>query len=461
MSELALADRVVDLVRRAAGPNAQTEVIVHHTALALTRFANSAIHQNVADATTTVRLRLHLDGRTAGGSTTVLHADGLQSLVDRTVAAARLSPPDAAWAGLTAPAPLIHPDAGFDEATAAATPEDRALRVRDFVQAADGLETAGFCRTLSSSAAFANSAGQSVQGRAMEAAMDGIARSGGADGVARLAGARLADLDGAALGRRAAAKAHAGRQPIELPPGRYEVVLEPDAVADLLYILTLFSFNGRDVTHGQSFVEVGATQFDPQVTIVDDPFPGAATALPFDDEGTPRAAVHLVTDGVSTAVTHDRTSAAEAGTTSTGHASPTSRSWGPVATHPRMLPGRPAGSLDNSADGPTAVSARPLVAAMERGLLITDLWYTRVLDKKSMAMTGLTRNGVWLVENGEVVAPVSNMRFTQSYLQALAPGAILGVGAESVPTPDRWAGHQYAAPALHLASWNLTGNASG
>jgi predicted Zn-dependent protease len=98
---------------------------------------------------------------------------------------------------------------------------------------------------------------------------------------------------------------------------------------------------------------------------------------------------------------------------------------------------------------------------MRRGLLITDLWYTRVLDKKSLAITGLTRNGVWLVEDGEVVAAVSNMRFTQSYLQALAPGAILGVGAESVPTPDRWAGHQYAAPALHLASWNLTGNASG
>ena len=98
---------------------------------------------------------------------------------------------------------------------------------------------------------------------------------------------------------------------------------------------------------------------------------------------------------------------------------------------------------------------------MERGLLITDLWYTRVLDQKSLVITGLTRNGVWLIENGEVTSAVSNMRFTQSYPQALGPGAVRGIGTEAVLLPDRWTGHQFAAPALHLASWNLTGNASG
>ncbi|MCA2219575.1 TldD/PmbA family protein [Jidongwangia harbinensis] len=464
MTELALAGRVVELVREWAGPHAEAEVGVHHSALALTRFANSAIHQNVDSTVTTVSLRLHLDGRTAGGSTTVVDADGLRSLVDRTVAAARLSPPDTGWAGLLAPTPLSHPDTGFDEATAQATPEDRALRVREFVRAADGLETAGFCRTHRASAAFANSAGQAVAGRAVEAAMDGIARADGADGVARLAASRLADLDGAALGRRAAGKALAGRHPVELPPGQYEVVLEPTAVADLLANLASFAFNGRDSAQGRSFVELGAAQFDPAVTIVDDPvgtFPGAAATLPFDDEGTPRAPLTLVRDGVSTAVTHDRTSAAAAGATSTGHASPSSRSTGPTATHLRLLPGPAPTGPAGAPDGPAVPSARPLVAAMARGLLVTDLWYTRVLDQKSLAITGLTRNGVWLVEDGEVVAAVSNMRFTQSYRQALAAGTVRGIGAEAVPLPDRWAGHQYAAPALHLAGWNLTGNASG
>ena len=84
-----------------------------------------------------------------------------------------------------------------------------------------------------------------------------------------------------------------------------------------------------------------------------------------------------------------------------------------------------------------------------------------MLDQKSLVVTGLTRNGVWLVEDGEITAAVGNMRFTQSYPQALGPGAVLAVGAEALPLPDRWSGVRYTASALHLASWNLTGNASG
>ena len=467
MSELALAGRVVELVRRLAGPETQAEVVAAHAAEALTRFANSAIHQNVADATTTVRLRLHLDGRTASGSTTRTDSDGLQALVERTIAAARLSPPDAAWPGLTPPSPL-HPFEELDEATAQATPEERAARVRDFVAAAGGLETAGYCRTNYASAAFANTAGQAVEGRFAEAAMDGIARTGGADGVARLASGRLAELDGAALGARAAAKARAAGRPIELPPGRYEVILEPDAVADMLGNMAAFGFNGKSFAQRQSFAELGAQQFDSSVTLVDEPIggPGApAPDLPFDTEGTPRATLALVEEGFTVGVTHDRSSAAEVGAVSTGHASPSSRGWGPYGTHLRLVPssGVPSSGPATAPEqtGPTAESSRALVAGLERGLLITDFWYTRVLDQKSLVITGLTRNGVWLVENGEVTAAVSNMRFTQSYPQALGPGAVRAIGSQAVMLPDRWSGVRFTAPAVHLASWNLTGNASG
>ncbi|GIF24551.1 putative Zn-dependent protease [Actinoplanes tereljensis] len=477
-AELELAARVIELVRAAAGPAAQAEVMVQHNAEALTRFANSAIHQNVAEATTSVRLRLHLDGRTAGGSTTLTSADGLRALVERTIAAVRVSPADAAWPGLTAPAPLHHSagyhgsgahsglDFGFDEATARATPAERAALVGDFVRAAGGLETAGFCRTVYCSAAFANSAGQSAEGRTAEAAMDGIARLSGSDGVARRAAGRLGDLDGAVLGARAAAKARAGERPVELPPGRYEVVLEPEAVADVLSNLSFFGFNGKTFAQRQSFAELGAEQFDPSVTIVDDPLGSRgepAAGLPFDVEGTPRESLVLVRDGVTKAVAHDRRSAAEVGAESTGHASGSSRTWGPMATHMRLeaAPAATEPVLPADPGGPTAESARPLVARMERGLLITDFWYTRVLDQKSLVITGLTRNGVWLVEDGEVTAAVSNMRFTQSYPQALGIGAVRGIGSETVLLPDSWSGVRYAAPALHLASWNLTGNASG
>ncbi|MDT5031340.1 MAG: hypothetical protein QOC94_1511 [Actinoplanes sp.] len=463
MSEFALAGRVVELVRHAAGPAAQAEVVAAHVAEALTRFANSAIHQNVADATTTVRLRLHLDGRTAAGSTTRVDAEGLQALVDRTIAAARLGPPDAAWPGL-APPRALHPHEELDEATARATPQERAARVRDFVAAAGGMETAGYCRTNYATAAFANTAGQAVEGRFAEAAMDGIARNAGADGVARLATGRLAELDGAVLGARAAAKARAAGSPIELPPGRYDVVLEPDAVADVLANLAAFGFNGKSYAHHQSFAELGVQQFDPAVTLIDEPIggPGApAPDLPFDTEGTPRASLVLVQDGTTVGITHDRSSAAEVGAVSTGHATPASRGWGPYATHLRLAPGAATPTGDGGATGPTAESARALVAGIERGLLITDFWYTRVLDQKSLVVTGLTRNGVWLVEGGEVTAAVGNMRFTQSYPQALGPGLVRGIGAEAIQLPDRWSGMRYVAPALHLASWNLTGNASG
>ena len=476
-AELQIAAKVVELVRELAGRSAEAEVVVRHDAEALTRFATSMIHQNVAAASTGVRLRLHLDGRTVGGSTTVTGLDGLRALVERTVAAARVSPADPGWPGVAPPAALHvsagHPGSGehsglafgFDEATSRADPAERAERVRAFVEAAGGLETAGYCRTVYISAAVANTAGQAVEGRAAEAAMDGIARSGGSDGVARLAAARLSDIDGAVLGARAAAKARAAREPVELPPGDYEVVLEPDAVKDLMENLATFGFNGKSWVQRQSFAELGAAQFDPSVTIVDDPLGSRgepAPGLPFDDEGTPRRSLVLVREGVTSAVTHDRTSAAQAGTESTGHASAFSRSWGPQAGHLRLESAElPAARAGGDGGGSIAESARPLVARMRRGLLVTDLWYTRVLDPKSLVVTGLTRNGVWLVEDGEVVSAVGNLRFTQSYPQALGPGRVLGIGPACVLLPESWGRSRYAAPALHLASWNVTGNASG
>jgi predicted Zn-dependent protease len=473
-TQLDLASQVLGLVTTVAGSGAEAEVTVSLDAEALTRFANSAIHQNVAEATTTVRLRLHADGRTAAATTTITSPDGLRALVERTLAAARVSPPDKTWPGLTPPS-LRHESAGyhgsgagsgldfgFDEATAHSTPEERATRVLDFVRAAGGLETAGFCRTTSTSAAFVNTAGQSVEGRTAEAAFDGIARVDGADGVARLASGRLADLDGALLGTRAAAKARAGARPAELPPGRYEVVLEPEAVSDLLHNLAMFGFNGKAWSQHQSFARIGEEQFDPSITLVDEPLgsrPEPAVGLPFDIEGTPTQSLVLVREGVTKAVTHDRSSAAASGASSTGHASDSSRTWGPIATH-MSLEAAPGSSSENE-PGPVAPAARQLVARMQRGLLITDFWYTRCLDQKALIMTGLTRNGVWLVEDGEIKGAVGNMRFTQAYPQALGLGQVHGIGSEAVLLPDRWSGVRYAAPALHLASWNLTGNASG
>ncbi|MCW3843195.1 metallopeptidase TldD-related protein [Micromonospora yasonensis] len=467
-AELDLAGRVVELVRRLAGPDAQAEVVVTRSELALSRFANSFIHQSVAESGTTVRLRLYTDGRTAAGSGSLVDTDGLTALVERTLTASRLAPPDPAWPGLTPPAP-VPPATVFDEATAYASADERATRVRAFVDAVGGLEAAGYCRTAYRSGAFANSAGHSAVGRTAEAAMDGIARTGGSDGVARHCADRLADIDGAALGTRAAAKARAAVDPVELPPGRYEVVLEPAAVADLLQNLAWYGFNGKRYIERQSFAEPGQAQFDPAVTLVDDPL--HASGLPYDLEGTPRRALPLVDAGTTRAVAYDRRSGAEAGAGSTGHGMVGGSTFGPIPRNLRLLPtgdraaGGPGAAGGRVSGGVTGAVADPdtaaLVAGMARGVLVTDFWYTRVLDPKRLVITGLTRNGVWLIEDGVPTRAVRDFRFTESYPRALGPGRVLGLGRTPVRQPDRVDGAWWEAPPLRLASWHFTGGASG
>jgi predicted Zn-dependent protease len=447
-----IAAQVLDLVRQLAGPDAQAEVLVERSSLGLTRFANSYIHQNVADTTTTVRLRLHAGGRTAARTTTLTAPDGLRDLVARTREAARLCPPDPAWPGLCPPAQASG-DGHVDERIVAASPADRAAQVRAFVDAAAGLMTAGYMRTQHWESQFANSAGQSATAATTEAAMDGIARTASSDGVGRAAGAQLSDVDGSVLGARAAAKARAGADPVELPPGRYEVVLEPAAVADILYFLAVYGFNGKAVHERRSFAELGEAQFDPSVTLLDDAGRAGAPGLPFDVQGTPKPRLELVAGGVTAALTHDRRTAATAGTRSTGHALGDGR-FGAIATNLLLMPAGRGGASDDA-------SIAALVSGVERGILVTDHWYTRVLDPKSLVVTGLTRNGVWLIEHGEPTRAVRNFRFTQSYPQALAPGAVLGTGSRAVTLPGAWPASGYTVPALRLASWHFSGGASG
>ncbi|NYJ06477.1 TldD/PmbA family protein [Petropleomorpha daqingensis] len=439
-----LAAAVLDEVKR-ADASADAVVRVEEASLALTRFADSAIHQNVADERVTVHLSLTVDGgRTATASTT---RSAPEDLVAAALAAARLRPRDPSWPGLGAPAPVS--TGSWDAETAAASPADRAAGVRAFVDAAGGLSCAGFVQTASLSSVLGTTAGQLVSGATTSAICDGIARLSGADGVARSMSGRLGDLSFAALGVRAAAKARAGVDAAPVEIGSYPVVLEPAAVADVVGGLVSGQFNAKSVVDGTSGVRLGSPQFDPAVTLVDDPLSGVG--LPFDTEGTPTSRLDLVRDGVPVGLTTDRRTAAALDRSSSGHASDVSDTWGPVAGDPALSAGS-GGSVDD------------LVAGLARGLLVSDFWYTRVVDPKRSVWTGLTRNGVWLVEDGRIVAPVSTLRFTQSYLEALAPGAVV-VGSELDPQPYRLMGpmgyNRVAVPALRLAAWNITGNTTG
>jgi predicted Zn-dependent protease len=441
----AVADRVLELA--GAVPDAEADVTVSAGASALTRFADSYVHQNVAEQAVQVRLRIALAGRWATAATNRSDTGSLRRLVESTVEAARLRPVDPGFPGLAPPEP-VRTDGNWDEPTAAATPEQRAAVVREFVAAAAGLTAAGYVSTSSRQAAYANTAGQRVTGRCTSAALDGIARTSTSDGVARWTAVRLADLSGAESGTAAATSARSGADPTDLEPGDYEVVLEPACVANLAQFLGQYGFNGRTVVEGRSFVRLGDRQFDPAIELWDDATDSLSTSLPYDGEGTPRRRVDLIAAGITSGVLHDRRTAAEAGAVSTGHSAPGSEGWGPMPTDLRLGLG-------------TGGSTADLARRMRRGLLVSDFWYTRILDPRTTVVTGLTRNGVWLVENGTVVRPVRNLRFTQSYLDALAPGAVLGVGSVPGALVDRWSGGLSVVPSLHLARWHFTGGAAG
>lgn len=442
---LELAEHTLELVRQRAA-DAEVEVTVRRGEEALTRFATGFIHQNVASEINHVLIRVALDGRNATTSVDGPADDEtLGRAIDGVLEAARVRPPDPDWPGLAprAAAPAVD---HWDDATAAASPDERAARVRAFVDAGGGLETAGFCSTLAVHLAFANSAGQRLSGRGTMAVVDGIARTPTADGSGRDGSVRLGDLDGSVVGARAARKARDASDATDLEPGRYEVVLEPDCVANILSFLLVHGFNGKAVEEGRSFAQVGEAQFDRSITLREDVTDPGMSGIAFDIEGTPKEPRDLVRDGITSGLLHTRRTAKAMGVESTGHAVEGGAGWGALGANLVIPPGE--GSIDD------------LVAGVGRGVLVTDFWYTRILDPRTQVVTGLTRNGVWLIEDGKVVRPITNFRFTQSFLDALGPGNVRGISRDRALLA---AGFDsiFLVPALHLGSWNFTGGAKG
>jgi predicted Zn-dependent protease len=436
-------ERVLGLI----GPDVEAEVTVTTGSEALTRFATGFIHQNVADEVRRVHLRAAVDGRVAEATTSQVDDEALGHLVRSALDAAALQPVDPGWPGLApvADAPAVD---HWDDATADAPPAERANRVGAFVTAADGLETAGFCSTEGLQIAFANSAGQRHTGRTSSAQLDGIARTGTSDGSERAASVRLADLDGASVGAEATRRARDAADAVDLEPGTYEVVLSPSCVVNVLAFLAIYGFNGRAVEEGRSFARVREPQFDAAISVSDDVAHPKAVGVGFDAEGTPKGRVELVSGGVTTGLAHDRRTAKALGAESTGHALPGGGSFGALPANLVLDAGQ--------------ATPEELLSSVGRGLLVTDFWYTRVLDPRTIVVTGLTRTGVWLVEDGRIVRPVTNLRFTQSFVEALGPGAVKGVGGDQTLVAGATFGFgSYVVPSLHLASWNFTGGAQG
>jgi PmbA protein len=425
----------------------QTEVLYFGQDDALTRFANSQIHQNVREHDRSLQLRVVNDQRVGVASTNRLDGQGLRDVVARATAIADRAQPNPNTGQLPEPNDAaVEPGLGYVAATAEASAEVRGAGAREVIAAglAEDLIVSGSFSTSRLTVAVANSLGVRAQHTTTRAVlvtvmMDSLGGNA-ASGYAHAGSADIADIDPAAVGREAADKGARSRGASELEPGEYEVVLEEYAVATILEYLAFIGFGALALEEGRSFMELEQQVMGSNVSIWDDGQDPAGLASPFDFEGVRRQRVDLIRHGVARAVVHDAATAQRFGTRSTGHALPAPNVWGPIAANLFMAPGE--------------TRRDEMLAGMKRGIWVTRFHYVNPVHPKKAILTGMTKDGTFLVENGKIVRPIMNLRFTQSIPEAFS--AVEALSAEPRTIPGEYFG-AYRVPALRLARFNFTG----
>jgi predicted Zn-dependent protease len=419
------------------------EVLVMHEWGGLTRFADSAIHQSTAREDTGVKVRVISGGRVGVASTNDLSKDGAAAAARSALELAGMSAPDPNFAGLAPPAEAPGREDGFDEETAGAGPQQRAEGVAALVETlGEGFHAAGAFETSATEVAVANTEGAWRYAPMTHAQVTTVVSGGDGAGFAETTVPRVADVDPEGVGRRAFAKARDSRNPQDLDPGRYEVVLEPPATATLLAFLAYLGLGGRSIVEGRSCFSgrIGEKLMADGVTVYDDALSPLTIGLPFDFEGTPKRRVDLIVDGVVKGGVHDRRSAKQAGTESTGHALPPPNTEGPFPLNLFMEVG------DSTIE--------EMIRSTSRGLLVTRFHYSNIVHPREAVITGMTRDGTWLIEDGEIAHPVKNFRFTQSIIEALRDVEMVGRDTELA---SEFFFASSRVPPLKISSFNFTG----
>jgi predicted Zn-dependent protease len=437
---LALAETVLTHALRDGVTEAEALVMADDSAL--TRFANSEIHQNVAETNATINLRVVIGKRIGVASSGRTDEEGLRRLAESATAIARVVEELDDWGGLPGSSEIGNVPAAFSQATAEASPEFRADAVRAVIGAADdaGVMAYGSFSTGTESIAVANSAGARAAGTRTTSQLITVSMAaGGGSGYAEAASVDAATIDAAALGREAADKARATDAAVSIEPGDYPVVLEEYAVVDLLDMLGYLGFSALAVQEGRSFFEPGKRIGSDLVTIVDDGYDPAGLPLWFDYEGVAKQRVPLVEAGLCRQVVYDAQTAVRDGVASTGHGLPAPNPYGPFPLNMFMAAG--------------ASSREELIGGLDRGLLVTRFHYTNPVHPKLAIVTGMTRDGTFLVQGGRIVGPVRNLRYTQSYLEALA--GTVAVGGDRKTLRGFLGGA--VVPAIRIEGWTFTG----
>jgi len=425
----------------------QTEVVYLGQDSALTRFATNQIHQNVREHDASLQVRVIHEDRIGVASTNRLEEAGIRDVVERAAAIARRSAPNPRAAILPEPDGRSHdPELGYVAATAEAGAELRAEGARAVIAAGEarGLQSSGSFSTSVMTLAVANTHGIRAQHRSTRAAlltvmMDGFA-SGAASGYAHAGSPDVGEIDAAALGEVAATKGDQMRGAGELEPGEYEVILEEEAVAGLLEYLAYIGFSGLAHEEGRSFMDLGKRVMGENVSIWDDGADPSGLPSPIDFEGVGRKRVDLIADGMANAVVHDAATGSRAGAGSTGHGLPAPNLIGPLPLNLFM--------------GAGTTPRAEMIKGVKRGVWVTRFHYINPVHPKKAILTGMTKDGTFLIEDGRITRPLLNFRFTQSIPEALSD--VRATSQETKLVPGEFFGAS-RCPSLHLGSFNFTG----
>jgi PmbA protein len=374
---------------------------------ALTRFANNQIHQNVAERSSAMSIRTIVDGRTARATTNRLHRDGIQAAVDQAIALTKSSEPDPSLLPLysdSKPADASR----YSEKIANTTPMHRARSVAEAIRIVESRSqtAAGIYSTTQGVEAILNSTGLFRYYHDTTAQFSITAMAQDSSGWAKASGTDPEQVQPIVLAETAVRKASASAAPREIAPGKYTVILEPAAVLDL--VGQIFpDFSATAMEDQRSFLNdrLGTKLFGENISIYDHVYCPLQAGAPFDGEGVAKQQLTLVDRGVVTEVAWSRAQAAKAHREPTGHGYPLPTDLGEAPVNIVMSGGNR--------------SVQDLIASTAHGILVTRLWYIREVEPYDKVMTGMTRDGTFLIENGEIVCGLKNFRFNQSVITLL------------------------------------------
>jgi predicted Zn-dependent protease len=442
-------DTLFGIVERAleCSPGDQTEIVISNSSSYLTRYAGNAIHQNVGEREQRLIVRVVLGQRIGAAETNSLSDHAVREAVSLAARLARVMRPVEGFRSLPGPAPLRTAAAWDDEVNEMPAPR-RADAVAAIADIADdhGLKASGAVLTRADELAVGNSLGVRAYHPSTMAQLSVVMDSGESTGYAHRISHRADEVDQVAAASEAADGCLRGRGARTIGPGEYEVVLRPYAVATLVTYLARLAFGARAYQEGRSALagRLGQRVASPALDLWDDGRDEAGLPVPFDYEGVPKRRLALLESGVAANLCYDTLTASRAGRESTGHAMPPGGA-GPAAQHLCLAPG--TATVDD------------MIADTRRGLLVTRFHYTNTVHAARTMVTGMTRDGVWLIEDGRVAGPVCNLRFGQSVLEALSDVRAVGSQLQLVGGGGMiGAGRTSAArvPAVRLGRFRFT-----